>query len=109
MTLVEEIFNELTDENGVHGYSLRWDGRYQSVDGKYTWVESGDRKSFEHDGVNFYFKDDPQYPTFIVEWSVQTREDDFNEYSETIDADVDSVIDMIARVNRCGGRLEYED
>jgi hypothetical protein len=31
----------------------------------------------------------------VASWSVQKREDDFDEYEEEIDADIESIIDLI--------------
>jgi hypothetical protein len=112
---MEKIFAELTDENGEYQMGIRWQTRHVIDLEAKKWIDIEDEThdTFEYDGVSFWWyhakNKDAQHPVLVASWSVQLREDDFNEYEEEIDADADSVHSLLERLDKCGGRLEWED
>lgn len=115
-TKMEAIFAELTNEDGEYGYGLSWDTRYvkNETTGKWEDIEDETHDTFEYDGVKYWWYHaenikHPNTPVLIASWSVRTAIDDFKEYEETIDADADSVHNLIKAIERTGGRLEWDE
>lgn len=113
---MEKLFAELTDEDGEFGYGLRWDSKYVKDEetGKWGYVEDSKHDCFEYDGVSFWWYHaenikHPNTPVLVASWSVRTAIDDFKEYEETIDAEADSVHNLIRAIERTGGRLEWDE
>lgn len=96
---MEAIFAELTNEDGEYGYSVKWQTKHVKVEGKWEDVEDETHDTFEYDGISFWWyhakNKDAKHPVLIASWSVQKREDDFDEYEEEIDADAESVVDLL--------------
>jgi hypothetical protein len=99
---MEAIFAELTNEDGEYGYSVNWSTNYvkNEITGKLEHIEDPKHDTFEYDGISFWWYHPenikhPDTPVLVASWSVQKREDDFDEYEEEIDADVESIIDLI--------------
>lgn len=99
---MEALFNILNDEDGDYGYSVRWATKYVKIEGEaFKWenIEDPTHDTFECDGISFWWyhakNKDAQHPVLVASWSVQKREDDFDEYEEEIDADVESIINLI--------------
>jgi len=112
---MEKIFAELTDENGEYQMGIHWQTRHVIDLEAKKWIDIEDEThdTFEYDGVSVWWSHatnkDAQHPVLVASWSVQLREDDFNEYEEEIDADAASVHSLLERLDKCGGRLEWED
>ena len=103
---MEALFAELTDEDGDYGYSLRWATKYVHNPETESWsdIEDPKHETFEYDGVSFWWyhpenKKHPETPQLVASWSVQKREDDFDEHEEVIDADADSVHNILFGIN----------
>jgi hypothetical protein len=112
---MEKIFAELADEDGEYGYSVRWNTKRVKNETTSKWEEVEDEKhdTFEYDGVSFWWyhakNKDAKHPVIVASWSVRTAIDDSKDYEEEIDASAEDVAAMISRIDRCGGRLEWED
>ena len=117
MEQMEAIYKILNDEDGDYGYSARWyqKGSWNSSIRKYEYEEDPKHNTFEIDGITFtYMKkkskiNNQEYEIIVASWSVQIREDDFKEYEEEIDAEVDAICSLMSRINRTGGRVEWDD
>jgi len=104
---MEALFAELTDEDGDYGISLRWETKHVKVEGEsFKWedIEDPTHDTFEYDGIRFSWyhadnKNHPDTPVLIASWSVQKREDDFDDHEEEIDATAESVHSLIGSVN----------
>ena len=100
---MEALHAILNDEDGDYGYSVKWQTKHVKVEGEaFKWEDIEDPKhdTFEYDGISFWWYHaenikHPDTPVLVASWSVQKREDDFDEYEEEIDADIESIIDLI--------------
>ena len=99
---MEALFKILNDEDGDYGYSVKWATKHVKIEGEaFKWenIEDPKHDTFEYDGISFWWyhakNKDAKHPVLVASWSVQKREDDFDEYEEEIDADVESIIDLI--------------
>lgn len=115
MEQMKALFNILNDEDGDYGYSATWATRHVMDLENKKWIDIVDETydTFEIDGVSFWWykakNEDAKYPVLIASWSVRTAIDDANEYEEEIDADVESIVSLMRRIDRTGGRLEWEE
>lgn len=105
-TQMEKLFAELTDEDGNYGLSLRWETKHVHNKETQSWsdIEDPTHDTFEYDGVSIWWyhphnSKNPETPQVVVSWSVQKREDDFDEFEETIDADAESIHNIIFGIN----------
>lgn len=98
---MEAIFAELTNEDGEYGYGVNWDTRHvkNQETGKWEDIEDETHDTFEYDGISFWWYHaknvDGKHPVLVASWSIQKREDDFDEFEEEIDADAESVVSLI--------------
>ena len=100
---MEALYTILNDEDGDYGYSVKWQTKHVKVEGEaFKWedIEDPTHDTFEYDGISFWWYHaenikHPDTPVLVASWSVQKREDDFDEYEEEIDADIESIIDLI--------------
>jgi hypothetical protein len=99
---MEALYAILNDEDGDYGYSVNWKTKHVKIEGeafKWETIEDPTHDTFEYDGISFWWyhakNKDAKHPVLVASWSVQKREDDFDEYEEEIDADIESIIDLI--------------
>jgi hypothetical protein len=115
MEQMKALYKTLNDEDSDYGYSARWATRHviDTETKKFVDIVDETYDTFEIDGVQFWWyhakNNEAKHPVLIASWSVQIREDDFREYEEEIDAEVESIISLMKRIDRTGGRLEWED
>lgn len=105
MEQMEALYKSLNDEDSDYGYGARWatmSVRNEET-GRYERVENPKHDTFEVDGIEFWWyhakNKDAQHPVLVASWSVQKREDDFISYEREIDADVESIVDLVRDVN----------
>lgn len=105
MEQMKALYNVLNDEDSDYGYSATWKTRHVIDPETKRWVDIVDETydTFEVDGIDFWWykakNEGAQHPVLIASWSVQKREDDFDEYEEEIDADVESIIALVKSTN----------
>lgn len=105
MEQMKALYKVLNDEDSDYGYGAKWKTRFHwdPIARQGLHVEDEKHDTFEVDGINFWWyhakNQEAQHPVLVASWSVQKREDDFDEYEEEIDADVESIISLVKSVN----------
>ncbi len=105
MEQMKALYTILNDEDSDYGYGARWKTRHVIDPETKRWVDIEDDRydTFEVDGINFWWyhakNQDGKHPVLVASWSVQKAVDDFNEYEEEIDADIESIIGLVKNVN----------
>jgi hypothetical protein len=102
MKEMEALFDELSNEDGEHQLSLKWETKrvVSEVHGGIVEIVNPDKDCFEYDGYRFWWYHagnlkHPDTPVVVAQWTTNHKEDDWDENEQEVDATAQDIADFI--------------
>lgn len=105
MKEMEALFDQLSDDNGEYGYSVKWQTQHvvDETTGKWVDVVHEDKDTFDIDEfqISWYKAGNlkhPDTPVVLISWISNYRGDDWDENEEEVDATAEDIVSFMRNV-----------
>jgi hypothetical protein len=102
MKQMEDLFDELSDENGKYQLSLSWEKKHilSEVHGGMITIENPEKDCFEYNGYSVWWYHagnlkHPDTPVVVIQWTSNHKEDDWDENEQEVDATAEDIASFI--------------
>jgi len=103
MKEMEALFDQLSDDNGEYGYSVKWKTIYLHDEKNWVYVVDPAKDTFEIDEftISWYHAANlkhPDTPVVLISWISNYRGDDWDENEEEVDATAEDIASFIKNI-----------